>query len=317
MRIGNLTLERPVFLAPMAGFTDLSFRLAAKRFGAGLVYTEMISAKGLWYGNGNTALLLATDAAEAPLAVQLFGREPELCAWAARRAEEAGAALIDINMGCPAPKIVKNGEGCALLKDLPAAARLIEAVAGAVKIPVTVKTRLGMSRADASGGRLAALAEAAGAAAVCIHGRARDEYYAGAADWGAIDEIARSVSIPVIGSGDVGSLAEARARLETTACSAVMIGRAAIGNPWVFSEKPEERTLPAARAQAEAHAEALAARKGEAAAMREIRKILPFYLKGFPGAARFKARAVSVSSLGEFYEFWEDAVTNLRPAHNM
>jgi nifR3 family TIM-barrel protein len=297
LKIGSLNFENNIFLAPMAGVTDLPFRLLCRKFGAAFSYTEMISAKGLYYNNENTKFLLAdTDGAEKS-AVQLFGSEPDILSYAAKYIESMGAVAIDINMGCPAPKIVKNGEGCALMANPYLAGKIIEKVARAVKIPVTVKLRKGINERSVNAVQIAKIAESGGAAAVCVHGRTLNMYYSGKADLDIIAQVKQNVRIPVIGNGDITTLFDAANMRAKTNCDAVMIGRAACGNPWVFSGTAaglEERKTVALY-----HAKALAEFKGEYIGTREMRKHLGWYIKGLKNDAKLKVLINTAESLKE------------------
>ncbi len=295
--IGNIELQGFCVLAPMAGVSDVVCRVLSRQMGAAMVTTEMVSSRGLHYQNEKTAELLRLVPKERPVAVQLFGNDPAVMAEAAQVAEAAGADAIDINMGCPMHKVVKNGDGSALMKDLPRAAAVIERTALAVRVPVTVKMRLGWSRETMNATELARMAEAAGAAALTVHGRTREELYSGAADWGEIARVVASVSIPVFGNGDVTDGPSAAKMMEETGCAGVAVGRAAWGNPWVFREinayletgeilpKPsrEERLSMAA-----AHLHALVLDKGEYIAVREMRAHASRYLHGLPHATSLR-----------------------------
>lgn len=296
MKIGNLEIENPVFLAPMAGVTDLPFRLRCKRMGCGLVYTEMVSAKGILYNNSNTKELLRIDPEERPVAIQLFGSDPELLADMARKIEPY-ADIIDINMGCPAPKIVKNGEGSALMKDAALIGRIVKAVSSAIKKPLTIKIRKGFNPERVNCVEAAKIAEENGAAAIAIHGRTTDQYYSGEADWESIARVKESVAIPVIGNGDINSPEDAKAMLEQTGCDAVLIGRAAQGNPFLFRRCTEylktgkllpETSIEERVSFALDHAREMAELKGEWLGIREMRKHLAWYTRGMPGAARLR-----------------------------
>ena len=233
-RIGNIQLDGFALLAPMAGVSDLAYRVIARKMGAALTTAEMVSAKGLYYHNEKTKDMLKIAEEEHPVSLQLFGSDPAIMALGAKVMEEAGADIVDINMGCPMQKVVKNGDGSALMKNVPLAEEIISAVAAAVKIPVTVKMRLGWSRDTIDAVELAIAAESAGAAAITVHGRTREDFYAGTADWREIKKVVNAVCIPVIGNGDVADGPTAKALIEETGCAAVAIGRAAWGNPWVF-----------------------------------------------------------------------------------
>jgi len=297
----ELLAENDVFLAPMAGVTDRSFRILCKEMGCGLTYTEMVSAKGLHYGGSErrTVSLLSIDPLEAPAAVQLFGSDPDILAeQAAALSKRLGdfLALIDINMGCPAKKIVSNGEGSALMKDMGRARAVISAVAQAVDLPVTVKFRKGWDDASVNAVEFAVMAQDAGADAVTVHGRTREQQYAGRADWDIIRRVKEAVHIPVIGNGDVVSAADYFHMKEQTGCDGVMIARGAMGNPWIFAEiraakrglpfvppSPKERVEMALR-----HARNLVTQKGERAIV-EMRKHAAWYIKGIPGAAAVRS----------------------------
>lgn len=308
VRIGNLVLDNQVFLAPMAGVSDLPFRLLASRMGAGLVCSEMVSAKAIYYNNKNTEGLLEISGEENPVSLQLFGSEPELMAEMAKRIEERPFSILDINMGCPVVKVVKNGEGSALMKDPLLAGRIIEAVAGAIDKPVTVKIRKGFDEEHINAVEMAHIAQESGAAAVTIHARTREQFYSGQADWEIIARVKEAVHIPVIGNGDVTGPETAARMLEQTGCDAVAIGRAARGNPWIFREvihyldtgqilpRPglEER-----RRMLLAHAALLAEHKGEYIAVREMRKHMSWYTAGFPNSAKLRGRINGMETMEE------------------
>jgi tRNA-dihydrouridine synthase B len=310
MLIGAVAVAEPaVVLAPMAGVTDLPFRLLAKEMGCSLLYSEMVSDKGLLHNNCHTFDMLRIDDRERPVAVQIFGSEPAPMAAAARIVAGAGADIIDINMGCPTPKIVKNGEGSALMRRPELARDIIAAVAGAVTVPVTVKIRKGWDEASVNAVEVAALAEQAGAAAIAVHGRTREQFYAGQADWDIIRRVKERVRIPVIGNGDVRSPEDAARLLAYTGCDAVMVGRAAQGNPWIFRQIGEylaSGRIPQAPSLAERlevlarHLEMLIAHKGEHIAIREMRRHAAWYTKGLPHAAEIRLRLNQAESRGDF-----------------
>ena len=233
-KIGNVTLKNPFLLAPLAGVTDAPFRLICGEKGAGLVCSEMVSAKGLWYKDKNTDRLLEILDGEAPVAYQIFGHEPEIMAEAARMLNDRRHVLLDINMGCPVPKIVRNGEGSALMREPKLARRVVEAVVSASTKPVTVKIRAGWNDAEKNAAEVAQAIEAGGASAVCVHGRTREQFYSGHADWNIIAAVKKAVRIPVIGNGDVTDVTSAYRMMQETGCDFVMIGRGALGNPWIF-----------------------------------------------------------------------------------
>lgn len=297
VEIGNVRLGNNIFLAPMAGVTDLPFRLLATRYGAGFTYTEMVSAKGIFYKNENTRLLMELGKNVSPTGIQLFGSEPDILKLASEEAALAGAAVIDINMGCPAPKITKNGEGCVLMGNPSLAGKIVKAVVSGVNIPVTVKIRKGINENKVNAVEIAKIAEANGASAVCVHGRTMNQFYSGQADLSIIAEVKKNVDVPVIGNGDVSSLAEAESMLAQTGCDAVMIGRAACGNPWVFSG--QKAALAEKKEVMAEHAIYLAEFKGEYTGVREMRKHLGWYIKGLKNAARLKVSINSAETLQE------------------
>lgn len=306
LKIGDVTLDNNVILAPMAGVTDLPFRLLCREAGAGMVCMEMVSAKAIYYHNRNTEELLATDPAERPASLQLFGSDPQILGEMAAQIEERPFDILDFNMGCPVPKVVNNGEGSALMKDPKLAERLLTALVKAVKKPVTVKIRKGFDESSINAVEIARIAESCGVAAVAVHGRTRSQYYSGRADWEIIRQVKEAVKIPVIGNGDVDSPEAAEAMLEDTGCDGVMIGRAAQGNPWIFRETVrflEDGTrLPRPgreekRAIVLRHAALLKEVKGEYTAVREMRKHLAWYTAGMPHSARFRGMINSLETM--------------------
>ncbi|NLJ40673.1 MAG: tRNA dihydrouridine synthase DusB [Clostridiales bacterium] len=234
--IGNLVLKNRIFLAPMAGITDLPFRLICREYNCGLVYTEMVSAMGMYYENKKTEELLSVHPDERPIGVQIFGTEPEIMALTAKKISSQKVDLIDINMGCPAPKIVKNGQGCALMKDPQKVGAIVKAVVASSLKPVTVKIRKGWDDHSINAAEIARIAENEGAAAITVHGRTRDQFYSGNADWSIIKKIKESVNIPVIGNGDIFTPQDAKRMFEYTGCDAIMVARGARGNPWIFRD---------------------------------------------------------------------------------
>ena len=296
-KIGNIELNGWACLAPMAGVSDLAYRVIAKKMGASLTTAEMVSAKGLYYRNEKTKEMLKIAPDEHPMALQLFGSDPDIMAWGAKIMEQAGPDFIDINMGCPMQKVVKNGDGSALMKNIPLAAAVIRAMVKAVQTPVTVKMRLGWSRDTLNAVELAQAAEEAGAAAITVHGRTREDFYTGKADWKEIQKVVDAVKIPVIGNGDVTDGKSAKDLMEETGCAAVAIGRAAWGNPWIFREvntyletgeiipSPSwEMRLQMARR----HLHGLCLEKGEYAAVREMRAHASRYFHGLPKATALR-----------------------------
>ena len=315
--IGNFQLAQGAVLAPMAGVTDAPFRLLCAEQGAALTVTEMISAKGvLCAPPGNRALrdLLYTLPGSGPTALQLFGSEPDVMAQAALRLLDSSAfCLIDLNMGCPAPKIVREGAGSALMREPALAARIVEAVARAAPVPVTVKMRLGWDAASRNGLAFALAMQEAGAAAVTVHGRTRDQFYAGEADWQAIAEIKAALRIPVLGNGDIATGAQVMERMAHTVDS-VMIGRGAMGNPWVFADvnralcglPPVQAHWKERGATAARHLQLMVEWKGEGAAVPEMRKHIGWYIKGLPGAAKLRAAINRMESMQEMLDCLEE-----------
>lgn len=294
MKIGNVELESNILLAPMAGVTDKAFRMIVKPFGPALMYTEMVSGKGLFYKSKKTADLLTADESEKPVAVQIFGHDADIMAEIANSALEYGAAVIDINMGCPAPKIVNNGDGCALMKSPETAAKVISAVCRAVDVPVTVKFRAGWDDKSINAVEFAKIAEQSGASAVTVHGRTREQFYSGTADLDIIKAVKAAVKIPVIGNGDIIDGGSAAHMLEYTGCDGIMVGRAAEGNPWIFKEisaylkdgtviPPPD--LDERREVALKHLGLLVEFKGEHRGVLEGRKHMAWYFKGVSGGA--------------------------------
>ena len=304
----------PVILAPMAGVTDLPFRLLCKEQGAEVMVTEMISAKALYYGNKNTLPLMQIEEEEEPVGVQIFGSEPELMGQMAHKIEDRGFAFIDINMGCPVPKIVNNHEGSALMLDPIRAGRIVEEVVRAVSLPVTVKIRLGFDAGHVNAPEFARVLEAHGADAIAVHARTREQYYSGKADWNMIRQVKEAVKIPVIGNGDITCGADALRMKEETGCDGVMIGRGARGNPWIFREvkaalsgrpQPERPDIHEVRDMLLRQATLGVQYKGEYTAIREMRKHTAWYTTGLPGSSRLRAAVNKVSTLEELKNLLE------------
>ena len=316
LKIGNVLLENSYVLGPMAGVTDLPFRLLCKEQGAGLLWMEMVSAKGIFYNNKNTESLLQIHPEEVPVSLQFFGSDPKIVSEMAKRVEERPFSILDINMGCPVPKVVRNGEGSALMKNPKLVYELVSATVKAIKKPVTVKIRKGFDDEHINAVEIAKIIEEAGAAAVAVHGRTREQYYSGKADWEIIRQVKEAVSIPVIGNGDVTSGEKAIAMREQTGCDGVMIARGAQGNPWIFSELLEyERTgrLPDRPDVEEIkqtmlrHARLQIEYKGDFTGIREMRKHVAWYTKGLHGAARLRDQINQVESYAEL----ENLLTSL------
>lgn len=316
LKIGNVIIDGNLILAPMAGVTDLPFRLLCKEEGASLLYTEMISAKGIYYGNKNTELLWTIDERERPVTLQLFGSEPELLADIAMRIEDRNFDIIDINMGCPVPKIVNNKEGSALMNDMALSGSIIDAVSRAVKKPVTVKFRKGFYKDSDTAEEFARMAEYYGAKAVAVHPRTREQYYSGKADWDVLRRVKKAVSIPVIGNGDLFDVTDIKRMYEQTGVDAFMIGRGARGNPWIFKrakvyiETGEILPSPSVSDICEMilkHAKMNIEYKGEYTGIREMRKHAAWYTQGLKNSAKFRDRLSHIESYDELCDIVEKA----------
>lgn len=317
IRIGNTEFENNIFLAPMAGITDKPFREICRSFGAGVVYSEMISAKGLYYNDKKTASLM-NMAGESPCAIQIFGSEPEIMAEIVPKVMEFKPDIIDINMGCPAPKIVNNGDGSALMKTPELMGKIVRAVSDVSPVPVTVKFRKGW---DSDNSILCAhILEDNGAAAVAVHGRTRKEFYSGKADWDVIKRIKDELKIPVIGNGDIFSAGDAVRMFEYTGCDAVMVARGAQGNPWIFTQiheligSGEVRTMPEPKERlttALGHIERLIAEKGESRGIKEARKHIAWYIKGMRGAAAIKTEIFKISDFATMHRTLKTYIDNI------
>ena len=311
MKIGNLELKNPWLLAPMAGFTDAVMRALCEEQGAALTYTEMVSAKGLYYGGSKTGDITYIPDGAGPTAIQIFGSEPEIMAFAARELESHPNVILDINMGCPVPKVVRNGDGSALMKDPDLVHDIVKAVTAATKKPVTVKIRKGFEDDRPNAVEVALAAQEGGASAVCVHGRMRGQYYSGLSDRGIIKDVKDALRIPVIASGDVTDAASGMSMLDETGCDMVMIGRAALGDPWIFRELDAAfrgEAIPPRPADDERiammirHLEMLCGLKGEDTGVKEFRKFIIRYTKGMRGAASMRRSANDAASLEDMKE---------------
>ena len=308
MKIGNLNLDNRVFLSPMAGVTDLPFRLICKEQDCGMLYTEMVNAKALCYDDQNTKKMLKIEEEEHPVAIQIFGSDPEYMGGAAKILNSYPNEILDINMGCPAPKVVKNGDGSALLKNPELAAKVMKAVVEHSTKPVTLKIRKGWDDTCINAVEIAKIAEDCGISAIAIHGRTREQYYSGKADWDVIRQVKENVSIPVIGNGDVFEVEDAINMLNQTNCDAIMIGRGAQGNPWIFKrinhymqtgEILPEPTLEEKINTAKKHLKLAVEEHGEYVAVREMRKHIAWYLKGLRNSARVRDEINKIESYEE------------------
>ncbi len=315
LMIGDVELPNNLILAPMAGVTDLPFRLLCREQGAGLLCMEMVSAKAIYYRNRNTEALLSIDEREPPVSLQLFGSDADIISEMAGQIEDRPFSILDINMGCPVPKVAGNGEGSALMKDPALVEAIVTKTVRAVRKPVTVKIRKGFDGEHVNAVEIAKIAEAGGASAVAVHGRTREQYYHGKADWDIIRQVKEAVRIPVIGNGDVVSPESAKAMFDETGCDGIMIGRGALGNPWIFRQilhwmETGEKIRPSAEEVREMilrHARLLVEHKGVYTGIREMRKHVAWYTAGYPGSARLRARVNEVTELCEL----EDLIQSL------
>lgn len=312
MKIGNVLLDNNVFLAPMAGITDMPFRILCKEQGCGLLYSEMISAKGIYYNDVKSFRLTEIDPSEEPTAIQIFGSEPDIMAKVAERLSQLNTAIIDINMGCPTPKITKNGEGSALMKNPSLVGKIVNEVSRASSKPVTVKIRKGWDDDNVNAVEIAKIAEENGAQAITIHGRTREQFYSGKADWEIIKKVKKAVSIPVIGNGDIFVEEDAKRMLEETGCDAIMVGRGAQGNPWIFSKILSylkfNVKLSDVRAEdkinmIKKHMQMLVNLKGESSGIKEMRKHIAWYVKGMKNSTILREKV--------FHSVSQEEVTNL------
>lgn len=313
MDIKGFYTKNNIFMAPLAGITDYSFRHICSKLGAGLTYTGMISVNGLYYGSEKTSDLIDIHKDEHDVGIQIFGSDPEIFRTVIPKIEQYNPALIDINMGCPAPKIVKNNEGCALMKDINLASRIIKAVVKSTNIPVTVKFRKGWDEENINAVEFAKMAEDSGASAVTIHGRTRHQFYSGDADWNIIAEIKQTLKIPVVGNGDIFSAQDAKKMFEYTKCDAVMVARGALGNPWIFKDinsflnsgidysASEKEKLD----MAIEHLKLMTSEKGQKCAVPEMRKHICWYLKGFKNSSQIRNKINIINDYDDVIELLE------------
>ncbi len=323
LQIGNVTLENNLILAPMAGVTDLPFRILCKEQGAALCCMEMVSAKGIFYNNKNTESLLMVDEAERPVSLQLFGSDPDIISQMAARIEDRNWDILDINMGCPVPKVVGNGDGSALMKNPVLAGQIIEKTVKAIKKPVTVKIRKGFDDDHVNAVEMAHVAQESGASAVAVHGRTREQYYSGRADWSIIADVKAAVDIPVIGNGDILDAKDVIAMGQQTGCDGFMIGRGCQGNPWIFHQilhyfetgeligKPPIEEMIATMLR---HARLQIDYKGDYLGIREMRKHAAWYTAGYKGASKLRGRINDVETYEDLEQLFSQFLSQYHPS---
>lgn len=324
MQIGNVKINGNLVLGPMAGVTDLPFRVLCKEQGADLIYTEMVSAKGIMYNNKNTEALLQVQEEERPVALQLFGSDPKIMSEQAKRIEGRNFDIVDINMGCPVPKVVNNGEGSALMKNPELIGEIVSAMSNILEKPVTVKIRKGFGENDCNAPEIAKIIEQSGGAAVAVHGRTREQYYSGQADWEVIRRVKEAVSIPVIGNGDLFTPQDAERMLKETGCDAVMFARGVRGNPWLFHQTkvyletgvvPERPSIHELIETILRHADMQIAFKGEYLGLREMRKHVAWYMTGYPQSARLRGQINEMEDMDSLKRLLEDYAKRVDKHH--
>ncbi len=311
IRIGNVKLNNPFLLAPLAGITDAPMRKLCQEQGAAATFSEMVSGKGLWYGDKNTSKILYSYDDEENLAFQVFGSEPDIMAFTAKKLEDYPNKILDFNIGCPVPKIVKNGEGSALMKNPDLVYDLVKALVDNTKKPVTAKIRLGWDEKNINAVEVAKAIEAAGASAVCVHGRTREQFYQGTANWQEIAKVKEAISIPLIGNGDVKSWEDAKRMFDITGCDMIMVGRGALGNPWIFNELkcgyegkelPPEPSMEEKKAMMKRHIKMVVDLKGEYGGVREMRKHIGWYIKGLHGSSQLRGRINEIEKMEDLFK---------------